>query len=203
VSFAAFKDIPWHLSGLAQGARSQVSTRTPYLDTDVVALAFQTPDVLWRSSLPALRLVSRNNPRLQTIPTDQGHVLGRSRLASRVRALHGRMTFKLDYWYNERMPSRLSVLDRYCSRLPPRYWPFGFHRYLSYRRWFRQPLAGYLRDRLADARARRSPVWEPALLAALGDPRMRDGENHVSVLNLVLTLDAVDRLLLRASAAQP
>jgi len=196
-AFAAFEDIPWHLSGLAQAGRSQVSTRTPYLDNELVGLAFRIPDVLRRSRLPGLRLLSRSNPGLRAIPTDRGDGLGQSRLASLVGSLHGKLTFKLDYWYHEEAPDWLPFLDARLSRLPAGYWPFRFHRYLSYRRWFRRGLADYVQGHLADALSRRSVPWNEPFLRTLAMEPTRNGKNHVREINFVLTVDAIDRLLLR------
>src|SRR5262249_21739747 len=44
VSFAAFQEIPWNLFGNLAACRSQMIFRTPYLDNDLVALAFQAPE---------------------------------------------------------------------------------------------------------------------------------------------------------------
>jgi asparagine synthase (glutamine-hydrolysing) len=203
VSVAAFKGVAWKLSGIVQAAGSQASTRTPYLDNDVVALAYQTPPALRRSPLPALRLVKRLQPELSRIPTTRGHTIGGSRLASRLQSLHGTLTFKLDYWYNEEPPARLSFLDPILAGIPTPWWPFRLHRYISYRRWFRRPLAGYLRERLVEARVRQNPLWNPAFLAVLASDQSLRRRNCVRDLGFVLTLEAIDRLLLRPPRLAP
>src|SRR5206468_10973908 len=43
VTFAAFREIPWSLFGLLAAGRSQVTFRTPYLDNELVALAYRAP----------------------------------------------------------------------------------------------------------------------------------------------------------------
>ncbi|MBV8585990.1 MAG: hypothetical protein JO308_06860, partial [Verrucomicrobia bacterium] len=50
VAFAAFKEIPWNLFGSLSAGRSQVIFRTPYLDNEIVALAFRAPESLRSSS---------------------------------------------------------------------------------------------------------------------------------------------------------
>jgi asparagine synthase (glutamine-hydrolysing) len=199
VSLAAFQGIPWRLSGLAQAGWSQVSTRTPYLDNDIVSIAFQTPDILRRSALPALRLVSRHRQQLQRIPTTRGKLLGQSRLASYIRSAYATGTFKLDYWYHEEAPGSLSLFNRPLAALPPRFWPLPFHRYISYRRWFARRLSAYVRERLSDPRIRQNRLWNPAFLQILESDESRVRRNYVRDINFVLTLDALDRLLLRQS----
>ena len=44
VTAAAFRNVPWNLFGSLAASRSQVVLRTPYLDHEIVALAFQAPD---------------------------------------------------------------------------------------------------------------------------------------------------------------
>jgi asparagine synthase (glutamine-hydrolysing) len=200
VARAAFEEVPWQLSGLAQAGRSQVSTRTPYLDNELVGLAFRVPDRLRRSRLPTLHLLSRSHPQLRAIPTDRGESLSRSRPGARVQSLVGRLTFKLDYWYQEEAPRWLPFLDASLSRLPARLWPFGFHRYLSYRRWFRRQLADYVRDRLGDALRRRNVLWHEPFLRGLATEPTRDSTSHLREINLVLTVEAIDRLLLHQPA---
>jgi asparagine synthase (glutamine-hydrolysing) len=194
VSVAAFVEIPWRLSGLAHAGWSQVSTRTPYLDNSLVALAFRAPATIRRSALPALRLVSRTNPGLGRIPTTKGQRLGGLPMETWLRTLYGILTFKLDYWYNEEAPAPLRFLDAPLAGVPTRYWPFDFHRYLSYRRWFAGPLAPYVREHLAMAD---SGVLSKAFVDALADEHGRRAGHRAREIAFVLTVEAIQRLLLR------
>jgi asparagine synthase (glutamine-hydrolysing) len=190
VSFAAFKEIPWHLFGVVRAANSQICTRTPYLDNDIVALAFRAPEDLRASSSPALRLVGHYSSRLGRIPTDRGLVPA-SRFFSLVNWLWYRASFKLDYWYHERLPRWLSFLD--CPGL--QVWPIGSHKYLPYRRWFRAELAAYVEDRLMDLTACRNHLWNPTVLARIARDHKDGRTNNLREINAVLTLEAIDRLL--------
>jgi asparagine synthase (glutamine-hydrolysing) len=197
ISFAAFKEIPWLLFGIVRAAQSQIGTRTPYLDNDLVALAFRTPEEMRRSSSPAVRLIRQNLSGLDRIPTDRGLVPA-SPLSSVLGSLWSRVSFKLDYWCEDGMPHWLSFLDDYESRLGTgRSW-LGAHRYLHYRRWFRGELAEYLRERLTDSQTRRRHLWNTAFLEDLGRSHIVGRKNYVREINAVLTLEAIDRLLLTA-----
>src|SRR5262249_31628742 len=72
ISFAAFRNVPWNLFGSLAASRSQVILRTPYLDNEIVALAFQVPESLRKSPEMALRLVKQNHVALGNIYTDRG-----------------------------------------------------------------------------------------------------------------------------------
>ena len=83
------------------------------------------------------------------------------------------MTFKLDYLYNEGLPDSFVPLDPIFSFLNSRVPIFGQHKYLHYRRWFRNELASYLNEVVADAQTRDSPFWNLAFIQRL--PREHTG----------------------------
>jgi asparagine synthase (glutamine-hydrolysing) len=196
VSFAAFKEIPWRLFGVFRAAQSQVTMRTPYLDNDLVSLAFRTPRELRGSAAQALRLIRESQSGLDRIPTDRGLVPA-SRLSSLVRRPWYQTSFKLDYWCDEGMPHWLSSLDSHLTRLDAGHRVLGSHKYLHYRSWFRRELGGYLLERLTDpAMARRHP-WNRVFLERLARDHAEGRKNYVREIDAVLTLDAIDRLLLK------
>jgi asparagine synthase (glutamine-hydrolysing) len=199
VCLAAFKEIPWLLFGVLRAAQSQISTRTPYLDNDIVALAFRAPEELRASPSPALRLVRRSGAGLDRIPTDRGLVPA-SRLSSLVNSLWYRTSFKLDYWYHDGLPHWLSFFDSSLSGLGSRLGLLGSHKYLPYRRWFRKELLEYVQERLTDSTTRRSHLWNRAFLDRLATDHPDGRKNYLREVNAVLTLEAIERLLLGQSA---
>ena len=72
LSFIAFKQVPWHHYARFAIEQSQISVRSPFLDNDLVALAFQAPSEATTSLAPSLRLIAEGNPLLGRIPTDRG-----------------------------------------------------------------------------------------------------------------------------------
>ena len=72
LSFIAFKQVPWHHYARLAVEQSQISVRSPFLDNDLVALAFQAPPEAAASLAPSLRLIAEGNPVLGQIPTDRG-----------------------------------------------------------------------------------------------------------------------------------
>ena len=196
VSFAAFREVPWRLFGSVRAANSQISTRTPYLDKDLVALAFRAPAELRASSWAALRVVRRRSSNLSHIPTDRGLVPA-SRLSSVARWPWYCASFKLDYWYHEGMPRWLSFVDVGVSGLGHAVWPIGSHKYLPYRTWFRRDLADYVEDRCVDLSERQSQPWNRAVLMRLAKDHREGQANYLQEINAVLTLDAIERLLFR------
>jgi asparagine synthase (glutamine-hydrolysing) len=197
ISFAAFREIPWNLFGSLAAGRSQVTFRTPYLDNELVALAFQVPENLRRSSLVALNLVKENNPVLGVIPTDRGRGGSGAGPAYLLRRLFCDVTFKLDYIYSESLPNALAPFDSLIGHLDA-VGIMGLHKFLRYRRWFRTELATYLKEALANARSRQMPYWNENFLERMATEHISGRRNYVREINAVLTLDAIDRLIIQA-----
>ena len=200
VTLAAFREIPWNLFGGLAASRSQVTFRTPFLDNEIVALAYQAPQCSRKSPLPSWRLIKANNSLLSAIPTDRRAPLDSPRLAAILRRAFSEATFKLDYLNNEGWPHWLSPFDSILSRVTSNLGILGLHKYLHYRRWFRRELAGYLQDAIMGARNRQSSFWDPGFLEQMVEDHIGGRKNYVFEINAVLTLEAVERLLFRGFA---
>ena len=198
ITFTAFCEIPWNLFGSLAASRSQVRFRTPYLDNEIVRLAYRAPEKLRRSSLPAWRLIEANNTLLTKVPTDRpsrqtpGQVPGSKRFFSEA-------TFKLDYLNNEGWPNWLSPFEPIFKRVTSSLGIIGLHKYLHYRSWFRNELASYVNDSIANARVRQVPFWNAAFLEKMATDHINGGKNYVLEINAVMTLEAVQRLLFQGS----
>jgi asparagine synthase (glutamine-hydrolysing) len=197
ITFAAFREIPWNLFGSLSASRSQVSFRTPYLDNEIVSLAYRAPKALRESPLPAWRVITANNKFLGRIPTDRRPQPASPRLTAALRRVFSEATFKLDYLNNEGWPDWLSPLDSIFTRVTSNLEILGLHKYLHYRSWFRRELGDYLQDTIIAARNRQTRFWDPDFLKRMGEDHISGRKNYVHEINAVLTLEAVDRLLLR------
>jgi asparagine synthase (glutamine-hydrolysing) len=201
VTFAAFREIPWKRFATPAAGRFQTGFRTPYLDNEIVALAYQTPEALRLSSESAVRLIQKNNMALSEIPTDMGE-LGKSRGWAAPRRVFAKATFKLDHLFNEGLPQWMCPLDSVFRPLSSLLGLIGLHKHLHYRSWFRRELAGWVNDALTDARTRRRPFWHPDFLDTMARDHTSGRGNYVEEINAVLTLDAVERLLFRDFARE-
>ena len=197
VTFAAFHEVPLKLFGSLAASRSQVVFRSPYLDNELVALAYQAPNGLRRSQYHGLSFIRHNSDILSKIPTDKGYTSDGSRLAEVARRCFSRVTFKLDYFYSEGLPHLLSPLDPYLCSFGSTAKMLGLHKYLHYRIWFRNELARYVQDVLRDTRTRQMPFWDSTLLEYLASEHIHGRKNYVLEINAVLTLEAIERLLFR------
>ena len=196
VTFAAFREIPWKLFGTLAAGRSQLTFRTPYLDNELVALAYQAPTSSHQSPTSALHLIAESKPALSKIPTDRGLIWKENHLSHSIRRLFAETTFKLDYYHKEGLPHSLSVVEPLFNSFA-NFGLFNSHKFLAYRFWFRQPLSNYLSDKLSAALIQRLPYWNPDALASIADKHIRGKKNYIREIHSVLTLEAVERLLMR------
>ncbi len=199
VTHAAFREIPWHLFGTLAACRSQLIFRTPYLDNEIVGLAFRAPDSSRHSARAALRLINGGNPSLGAIPTDRGVVWLGSGPFYRLRRLHREATFKLDYLHKAGLPHWLSPFDPLFAPVA-KLRLLGLHQFLPYRSWFRRELADHIKDVLSDAQTRRMPYWDSRFLPSIVADHVAGRRNYTREIASVVTLEAVDRTLLRQAA---
>src|SRR5262245_7296184 len=198
VSFAAGQEIPWKLFGSARAGQSQLSMRTPYLDNELVALAFRAPAACRRSLMPWATILKRIGAGLASIPTDQG-LLPASPFFSSVTSIWHKTSFRLNYWRSDALPHLLTGFDDLLSGLDG---VLGSHRFLTYRRWFRHELAEYVCDQLRASRTLQSPLWNRRFVDQLADAHINGRKNYLPDIDMVLTCAAIDRLLLRAAGTQ-
>jgi asparagine synthase (glutamine-hydrolysing) len=195
VTHAAFEEVPWSLHGTVAAARSLVTFRTPYLDNELVKLAYRAPAASRMSSAASLELVRRANRKLATYPTDRAMKWQGRSPAHSMQRLFAELTFRLDYLHAEGLPGWLSPVEPILGTLS-KLGVLGRHKFLPYRSWYRQQLAPYLQSVLTDGHTRRMPYWNTNYLDTLA-ARHRDGTaNHLREIGTVLTLEAVDRMLI-------
>ena len=169
--------------------------RTPYLDNELVALAYRMPEYLRESPQVASRLIAANSKALSEIPTDRGFGGDNSRLAFLFRRFFAEATFKIDYYNSEGLPHGLSRFDSLFRRVSSILGILELHKYLPYRHWFRRELAPHVSDVLARRRVQQMRFWNPDFLKRLAADHINGRKNYVWEINAVLTLEAVERLL--------
>jgi asparagine synthase (glutamine-hydrolysing) len=202
VTQAAFEEIPQHLFGTLAAARSVLTVRTPYLDNELVRLAYAAPALARRSAQSAMHLIAHWDPELARIPTDRGLIPASPAGGQALRRLFEAVAFKLDYLDKEGLPGRLCGLEpalRGLSKLGI----LGRHKFLAYRRWFRVELAPYVRGVLSDPRTARMPYWDGGSLASLAEDHISGRRNCLKEIHAVLTLEAVQRVLIDGSQVVP
>ena len=76
----------------------------------------------------------------------------------------------------------------------------GKHKYLPYRRWFRQELSPILLDGMARAREAQLPWVNERFLRSMQQEHATGHANHLYTIDKVLTLESVHRQFLQGEA---
>jgi asparagine synthase (glutamine-hydrolysing) len=196
VSFAAFRQAPWYHHGILALEETQLSVRTPFLDNDLVRTVLRAPQSALGSTGVSLRLIADGNPALARIPTDRGVGGNRGRFAEAVS--HGLLEFlfKAEYAYDMGMPQWLARLDYAFSPLRLERIVLGRHKIFHFRTWYRDALAGYVREMLLDPRSLSRPYIDRKGLEAAVRGHARGNRNYTTEIHKVLTLEIVHRLFL-------
>jgi asparagine synthase (glutamine-hydrolysing) len=194
VSFAVFKQGPWHHFGVLSLEETQLSLRSPFLDNDFVRTVFRAPESALASNEASVRLIGEGNAALLRIPTDRGLGGGAGRFSEAVS--HGTLEFlfKAEYAYDMGMPQWLARLDHKFSRLRLERLFRGRHKIFHFRTWYRDALADYIREMLLDPRTLTRPYIERKKLEAVVQGHLRGDRNYTTELHKVLSLELIHRL---------
>ena len=201
VSFIAFRQVPWHHWGVLALEQTQVSPRSPYLDNDLVRVAFRAPDAsIAKSAIfvdndDCLRLIAEGNADLYKIRTDRGLGARRGISAALLRG-YLEFTFKAEYEYDYGMPQWLARIDHLFSGLHLERLFLGRHKYYHFRVWYRDALAGYVREMLLDPRTLSRPYLERKRVEAIVEGHLKGGHNYTTEIHKILTLELMHRTLL-------
>jgi hypothetical protein len=79
----------------------------------------------------------------------------------------------------------------------------GWAGFVHYRTWFRQQLAGYVRDLLLDKRTLERPYWDAAVLRRMVRDHLEGRANYLVELRKAMTLELIHRTLLEQRRSLP
>lgn len=194
VSFAVFKQAPWYHYGLLAIEESQVSLRSPYLDNDLVRTAFRAPQSMLTSNEACLRLIADGSSRLRNIPTDRD-VGGEGLIGALSRRTHDFLT-KAEYAYDYGMPQWVAKVDHVLHPFHLERLFLGRHKFNHYRVWYRDPLAGYVREMLLDRSVFSRPFIQRSTLETMVHGHLKGNANFTNEIHTVLTLELLHRLFI-------
>ncbi len=153
LSFAVFRQAPWHHYGLLSLEESQLSLRSPFLDNDFVKTVFRAPDSACINNDVSLRLIADGDPELFRIPTDRGFAGNTGRILGRMSKAYIEFTVKAEYAYDYGMPQWVARIDHSLSAFHLERIFLGRHKFKHFRVWYRDALSKYVQDILLDSRA--------------------------------------------------
>ena len=196
LTFAACRQAPWHHHGLLALEQTQLTMRSPYLDNDVVRTLFRAPQAVARNNHLRIRLIGDGNMALRKIRTDMGFAGRGERFPGAILRYYLNFTFKADYAYNHGMPQWMAQIDHLLAPLHLERVFLGWHKYYHFRVWYRDALAGYLREMLLDSRTLSRPYWQKNNLEAMVQHHLKGDRNYTKEIHRVLSLELLHRLFI-------
>lgn len=197
LTFIAFRQMPWlHRARLA-AERAEITPRTPFLDPALVALAYQAPPESRTSAEPLLRLIATRSPELAAIPTDRGLRHPPLPWVTPLAAAWRETTARAEYAWDYGLPRWLAPLERKLRPLHPEKLFLGRHKFAHFRLWYREPLAGTVRDLLSGFEA---PGFAPGATAQVVNEHLSGRSNRTRELHQLITLRLIATEILHASA---
>jgi asparagine synthase (glutamine-hydrolysing) len=193
LTFVAFKQVPWHHYARLAIELSQLTVRSPFLDNDLVALAYQAPSETATGAESQIRLIAEGNPDLGRIRTDRG--LSGTSLSPRTKArqLLEAFTVKAEYAYDYGMPQWLAFLDHAVRPLHLERLFLGRHKFAHFRIWYREALAAYVKGVLLDPRALGRPYLDGRNVEKRILAHVEGTRNYTSEIHRLLSVELIQR----------
>ncbi len=196
LSFVAFKQVPWHHHSRLSVETSQLTLRSPYLDNDLVSLAFRVPPEHQFKNELSLRLIEDGNRDLSAIGTDRGLLLRSTPVFSRAKNLYQEFMFRAEYAYDYGMPNWLTRADGRLKLLHLERLFLGRHKFYHFRLWYRDALAPFLKEVLLDPRTLSRPYVDRKRLERAVMDHTSARRNHTLDLHKWLSVELMQRELL-------
>jgi asparagine synthase (glutamine-hydrolysing) len=196
LSFFSFKQVPWHHYARLALEQTQLTMRSPFLDNDLVALAYQTPPELARSTELSLHLIAEGDPALTRIATDRGVTFKPIPIISTARSLYQAFTIKAEYAYDYGMPQWLAKLDHFFAPLHLEGLFLGRHKFYHFRMWYRNELSRYVKDIILSPRTRERPYLRGDRLEKMVNSHLNGRQNYTQEIHWLLTSELIQRHLI-------
>jgi asparagine synthase (glutamine-hydrolysing) len=198
LSFAVFRQAPWHHYGLLALEETQLALRSPFLDNDVVRTVFRAPQSVLTSNDISLRLIADGDAKLRRMRTDRGVGGNGSRVLAAAMRGYLEFTFKAEYAYDYGMPQWVAQGDHAFAPLHLERLFLGRHKFYHFRVWYRDAVANYVREMLLDPRTLSRPYLEPKGVEEIVAGHLKGNRNYTSSIHKVLTLELIHRIFLDA-----
>jgi asparagine synthase (glutamine-hydrolysing) len=202
LSFAVFKQLPWHHYGCLSLERSHVTMRTPFVDNNVVRTVFRAPASIFASTDISTQLIADGSDVLCRIPTDRGRG-GRHRLIETVSHAFQEFLFKAEYAYDYGMPQWLAAVDYRIRSLHVERWLLGRHKAQHFRVWYRDQLADFVSQTLLDRRSLTRSHVNAKMVEHVVLSHIQGRRNYTTELHKLLGLELMLQTLVDRPPSEP
>jgi len=196
LTFAAFRQAPWHHHSLLALEQTQLVQRSPFLDNDLVRINFRAPASAVENNNVRLRLIADGNPGLRQIRTDMGVGGKHEAFPGAIVRRYQNFTFKAEYAYDHGMPQWVSRIDHALSTFHLERLFLGRHKYYHFRVWYRDALSKYVREILLDPLTLSRPYVDRKAVEAMVWGHSSGGRNYTTEIHKLLSLELLHRLFI-------
>jgi asparagine synthase (glutamine-hydrolysing) len=193
ITFAVFRQAPWHQFGLLALEQGQLILRSPFLDNELLRAVYRAPLSSLRGNALSLRIIQDGNPRLLEIPTDRG--LGGT--AGWLQSAWARkcldISAKAEYAYDYGMPHWAAKLDHWLRPFELQNLFLGRHKFYHFRLWYRDILKDYVRETLLDSWALARDYVDRDALVGIVEGHVGGTQNNTTSIHKLLTLELIHR----------
>lgn len=194
LSFTVFRQVPWRHRGLFALEQTQLSQRSPFLDNDLVQIAFRAPAPVLAGNDASLRLIADGSAALRRIPTDRGLAGNHGRMSAAFSRNCLEATFKAEYAYDYGMPQWVARADYLCSPLHLERLFLGRHKFYHFRVWYKDQLSRYIQEVLLDSRTLSRPFFNRIGLESMVRGHVKGNRNYTTWIHSALTMELIHRL---------
>ena len=196
LSFAAFRQAPWHHHSLLALEQTQLVQRSPFLDNDLVRINFRAPASAVENNNVRLRLIADGNPRLRQIRTDIGVGGKHEAFPGAIVRRYQNFTFKAEYAYDHGMPQWVARIDHALSPFHLERLFLGRHKFYHFRVWYRDALSKYVQEILLDPLALSRAYVDRKAVEGMVRGHLSGGRNYTTEIHKLLSLELLNRLFI-------
>lgn len=196
LTVAAFRQAPWHYHGLLALESSQVEMRTPYIDNELVKLLYRAPAQVLANNDLRVWMIAEGDPKLRAIRTDLGFAGRGGKLVESASALFQHITMHAEYLYDYGMTPRLAQFDHALANLHLERFILGIHKFAHFRVWYKDQLAGYVREMLLDPLTLSRPYLNRKAVESMVRSHVKGELNYTTEIHNLLSVELLHRLFL-------
>ena len=196
---AAMRQISWFFHGMQALEGSQIEMRTPFLDNDLIRTAYRNLGTVYPTTDVRVRMIREGSARLGRIRTDLGYGGRGGKAATAFWYLFHRGTMRAEYAFEHGDPQWLTWFDRlFLGRQLEKQF-VGLHKFTHFSKWYRDELAGTVKEILLDRRTLARPYLNPRVVEKVVEEHLKGVANHTPAIHSLLTLEYFHRLFVDAT----
>lgn len=196
LTFALFKQAPWFQFSRYAIENSQMIQRSPFMDNELVELVYRAPIESLKSEDSAKKIIFGYDKKLGYIMTDLGKLGNLPSSAALVVKTWRYFLFKMEWYYNHRLPRFAENIDSFLSPLNLEQLFIGRNKYYHMRVWFRDELSDYLKQVLLDSKCAGRNFINREFLTKVLDEHINKNRSNTDLICTALSAELMYRKLI-------